>query len=399
MIHEYSVAMLRRLVEFKVSDASEPAKDLLAMLLDGQDEYNAELVDRMLFDGKATSLSTRDRKKLVARIVQDLFAWTGGEDAASGCEGVSSVMVIRDHAGLEDDTIKRILQRRKAAVAEKVRLHKRVMRAAQKKQLRRHPDTELQCHNGGTTHLDAGAACGETGCYATHVGEENSTGGDTQTHAETLLKFLTVEPRRERAESQEYKFQPVPRLAPRRVQNTVRKREDIVRPRRITYIKFSERVKPSLYRIVEEKLFVRNSIRKIPYVLDYEYDSDLEWEDCEDAEDVESTSESEEVEDGDELDFIDADSDSDTDKKFRHPSISFPVLTVGILYDYRPFLGAPLLQHTSVPDGLIPQLEHEVRGCTNTRSLMTSFASAHHIKPRAVHKKIKEMLKNTGNVT
>ena len=206
-----------------------------------------------------------------------------------------------------------------------------------------------------------------------------------------MLKFLKPGPKKEKTESQGWRFLPL--LPPNlyKTQDSVRKREDIVNPKKVTYIKFFERIKPAIYRVVEDKLFAKNSVNKIPFVLDYEYDSDLEWEYCEDAESVESTSDSEDVEEEEEIDFVDPESDASTDSRLRIPSISFPVLDVEILHDYRDELNKPLFRHETFPEHLISKLEGEIKECKNIKSLSVAFSNEHYIKKGVVQKKIQEL--------
>lgn len=425
MIHCYAPEVLGELLEFKVSDELVPKKALLALLLDGQRNYDQETVERILFEGKMTSAGKRRRLEIVKQAVEELFTWryyrfekesvSAKEDAGEG----TWLMEIKSCDGLDASVIDSIERRRKKIIRE---IRKKYM-------ARREGGSVVPCtspHKNGKGKLQSDQKSCVNGNYNIHTksslalerersmanekhklhhGEASiqqdhrKKSHEAKTQGTTLLKFRMQTQKRERQDQSEGKFLPVFSPEAFSSQVTVRKREDLVNPRRVTYIKFFEQIKPSTYAIIKDKLFVQNSLKRIPYVLDYEYDSDLEWEDCDDAEDLDSTDESGDAEDeedeGDDIDFVDTESETSFDRKFGPMEISFPELNVEIFYDYKSNLNAPLLRYESVPDFLLHKLETGTKECTDIKAFSASFANEHNIKLRAVRKKIQEMLSTT----
>ncbi|KAL0266172.1 UNVERIFIED_CONTAM: hypothetical protein PYX00_011889 [Menopon gallinae] len=414
-----STEVLRRLLEFKTSGELLPGKDLLALLLDGQCDYDEDAVERILFEGKETNTGRRKRIGIVRKVVDELFAWThhklgrvrdntGGDEEKGLC-----LLEVKSCEGLDDSVLSTIVKRRKDIVREEMRKHRTpqddvgtVSCTAQHGR-----DNGVPCSNACN---EPNEGAGSSTTLLSDTGEVNVQSGECKPHQRragcrqdtpkkspgakaqdtTLLKFQLQCQKKERPELTACKFLPVFPPGTFKPQITVRKREDIVNPRKVTYIKFFERVKPSTYAVVKDKLFIRNSLRRLPNVLDYEYDSDLEWEDCDDAEDVGSTDESEETDGEDDIDFVDTDSETSVDRRFTPLEISFPQLDVVIFYDCKPCLNTPLLKYESVPDSLLCELEAGARECMDIKAFSAAFASEHNIKLRAVKKKIQEMLPN-----
>eukprot|EP00866_Antonospora_locustae_P000919 jgi/Antlo1/919/2435 len=420
MIHCYAPEVLGELLKFKVSDELVPGKALLALLLDGQRNYDQEIVERILFEGKKTSTNRGKRLEVVKQTVKELFTWKyhgfekknigTKEDAGEG----TWLLEIKSCEGMDASVIDCIKKRRKRTI-RKIR---KKYRALQKgvsisscttlHSNSKYISSDNQCkisdkHDVHSTRLPALDAASDASnekqafCYeeaGTQQGSRKKS-HEAKTRNATMLKFLTQVQKKERQYQTNDRFLPVFSPEAFKPQVTVRKREDLVNPRRVTYIKFFERIKPSTYAMKKDKLFVRNSLRKIPNVLDYEYDSDIEWENCDDAEDMESTSDSEdadeEADEGDDIDFVDTESETSLDRKFRPLEISFPELNVTIFYDYKSNLNAPLLRYEIVPDFLLHKLENGVKECCDIKAFSAAFASKHNIKLRAVKKKVQEM--------
>lgn len=422
MMHCYAPEVLGKLLEFKVSDELVPRKALLALLLDGQRNYDQETVERILFEGKATSTSRRKRLEIVKQAVEELLAWkyhrfekvrvSAKENADEG----TWLLEIKSCDGLDAGVLDYVERRRRKIIREMRKRYKALQKGGGAS-----PCTELNgkdtspryqesitdgnMHSTSTPALERERVVLQEKHAFYHgeasVQDRRKKFHEAKTQDTTLLEFQVQTQKKEKQDQSEGKFLPVFSPEAFKPQVTVRKREDLVRPRRVTYIKFFERIKPSTYAVVREKLFVRNSLGRIPHVLDYEYDSDLEWEDCEDAEDVESTDESEdsdeESEDEDDIDFVDTESETSLDRKFSPLEISFPELSVAIFYDYKSNLNAPLLRYESVPDFLLHKLETGAKESPDIKAFSAAFASEHNIKLRAVQKKIQEMLPTTAS--
>lgn len=425
MMHCYAPEVLGKLLEFKVSDELVPRKALLALLLDGQRNYDQAAVERILFEGKATSTGRRKRLEIVKQAVEDLFAWKYHRferkrvGAGESADGGTWLLEIKSCDGLDAGVLGYIERRRRKIIREIRKKHKALQKgggAAPCTELHGSgKDMQPRCQESSTdgkhdVHTASSPALERERavlherhalCHGESVQQDRRKKvHEAKTQDTTLLEFQMQTQRKEKQDQSKGKFLPVFLPEAFKPQVTVRKRDDLVNPRRVTYIKFFERIKPSTYAVVREKLFVRNSLQRIPHVLDYEYDSDLEWEDCEDAEDVESTDESEdadeEFEEEDDMDFVDTESETSPDRKFSPLEISFPELSVAIFYDYKASLNAPLLRYESVPDFLLHKLETGAKECLDIKAFSAAFASEHNIKLRAVQKKIQEMLPTTA---
>lgn len=158
----------------------------------------------------------------------------------------------------------------------------------------------------------------------------------------------------------------------------------------MTYIKLIERIRPSVYQSSKDKYFFKDSTRKLPIGVDYDFDSDLEWEDCDDGEDIDSADESEDSDESIDSDFIESDSFSD-DKQYHVPELSYPVLKFETFYDYVENFQIPLIQLNVVPPHKKELLMKEYDTHENTKDFAINFARSHNINIRAVQRAISDI--------
>lgn len=423
MIYHYSIDVLERLIKFKNSEKDDPGKELLAVLLDGSREYNIGVLEKVLFDGKSTKLRRKERVRLLEQVISELFHWNYHSlnrhplchsEPSKKCMGIW-MLEMKEKKDMDALLLNTISKRKKAIIRRGVRNHN--------KECKHKPC----CAELGVSEGLGGSMMYNKSSEDLQVEEKMMLNGqkrqkavfiDKKKHEKankssnkssvqvekttsrnpSLLSFARPEPKQEKAELEERgsRFQPLVSLRMAKKSGTVRRRDDIVSPKKVTYIKFFDRIKPAIYKIVYDKFFVKDSTKKLPCVVDYDYDSELEWEDFEDAEDINTTtgsSEGEEEDDND-LDFIDTESDTTVDKNFKAPSIKFPVLDVQIFCDYKNDLEAPLFRHETFPDHLVPTLESEVKDGGSVKVLSASFGDRYHIRAHVVQKKIKEIKTN-----
>ncbi|TBU04248.1 putative chromatin assembly factor [Hamiltosporidium magnivora] len=144
-------------------------------------------------------------------------------------------------------------------------------------------------------------------------------------------------------------------------QFTLRKPKDIENPKKLTFIKFHDSIRPPFYGF-KDKINCKNSLQKLSDSIDYEFDSEIEWEDTEDADDIGSTDEEEEEDSYSNNDWIDSNSESEEEGFIgKKPYLVFPnsIFLKFTEFDQN-FLKIPLFEFSKFPEELIPLLKESL---------------------------------------
>ncbi|TBU17981.1 hypothetical protein CWI42_100030 [Ordospora colligata] len=180
-------------------------------------------------------------------------------------------------------------------------------------------------------------------------------------------------------------------------ERSMRIRKDILNARRLTFIKFSDQLRPPVHKALNEKMCVRNSVLKLPHVLDYEYESD--WEDVEEAEDIESIDGEEDESEGSE-EWVEKDMENvEPIRSNKKPSIMFPSCKYQV---FEPFvsvwLALPLLEREEFPEDLTVEFKKGLLTNSDTQGFLRKFSSRYVIKPSCVIRKAKEIERKEMNL-
>ncbi|UYI26223.1 hypothetical protein J0A71_01g00380 [Encephalitozoon cuniculi] len=336
-------AVLKILCEWKEGEGQEPPTDLLALLVDCKSEVDYEWMDKVLYLYKKTSKRKNDRIRILREAVESKFHL---ELVGEGNGEDKTVYLLSDLGIVSKDT----------------RGLLRTMRKSLKKIW------------NDRKSLDP---------------RDNAMKKETPNPG--MLKFVCVENRKKPLPETLGQFTPIrfddevlittPTNA---LGSTVRVRKDVHDSKRLFFIKFSDRPQPPLYGFRKERLYVKNSLSKLPQVLDYEYES--EWEDAEDAESVESTEEEEEEEESScEWIEMDAENTGPSRTNRKPPSLSFPSCRFNILPSFSPsWISLPLVERETFPEELLQELREEMSHHEGTERLIKRFSSKYVIRPSVV---------------
>ncbi|KAG0436187.1 hypothetical protein DMUE_4344 [Dictyocoela muelleri] len=169
---------------------------------------------------------------------------------------------------------------------------------------------------------------------------------------------------------------------------TLRKRNDIVKPVRRTFVKFHDQIRPPFYGIIT-KYNTKNTLETLGVVDDYDYDSDLEWE-YEDAESLSSTEEDESEDDDYEVEQEDSDEEP-TVREYRIPIPFKPNLVFEIINPYLDF-SLPLEKRDIITEDerkIILNDYSNFQG--NFKDFVKDFSDKFHLQPLAVSKVIEDI--------
>lgn len=342
--------VLRILHEWKRGQEEEIPVDLLALLVDCklEEEVDYDWMDRVLYSYKKTSKKRKDRIKTLKECVESKFKI---EVINEKSKAIREVYLLKDLA----------------LVSKGVRKLLKGIRKGFKR-------------SGSGGALDSSTSIGK---------KEVATPG--------MLKFVQIEGRKKSSTNILGQFSPISfdseviigtPASP--INSTVRIRKDLRDPKRLSFIKFSNQLKPPFYGFREEKLHVRNSLLKLPQVLDYEHDSD--WEDEEDAETIGTTEEESEEEEGN-YEWIELDSERrEVSRSTRKPSISFPSFKLDVSSLFSPsWISLPLVEREVFPEELSQELIKELPLQKDLGEFIRKFGNRYVIKKSAINDKLKTL--------
>ena len=163
------------------------------------------------------------------------------------------------------------------------------------------------------------------------------------------------------------------------VYDTQRKRDDLINPTPLQFIKHFDQCKPPIYRkkgILKRAIF---SDRRIPGVLTYDEESSEDWEECEDSLSNESVSEeSEEV--GDE-DWVEKDSeDVEVSRYNKKPCFIFKEVQIETYFEKERYLKANLILSDQINEGIIDEFRKFRESFTGTEQEMNEqFSNLYNV--------------------
>ncbi|AFM98950.1 hypothetical protein EHEL_090550 [Encephalitozoon hellem ATCC 50504] len=338
--------VLKILHEWKKSQEEEVPMDLLALLVDCKWEVDYDWMDKVLYSYKRTSKRRKDRIEALKELVESKFRI---EMVDGRSKDVRGVYFLKDPA-LVSKNIRKLLRSRR----------------------KRRPEHE--------------------GAF-----DPSSDAEKKEASSPGILRFVKIEDRKKPSADMLGKFSPIcfdrdvmigTPTSP--ISSTVRVRRNIRDPKRLSFIKFSGQLKPPFYGFREDKLHVRNSLAKLPQVLDYEHESD--WEDVEDAETIGSTEEESEEEE-DNYDWIELDSERrELSKPSKRPSLSFPPCRLSISPSFSPsWISLPLEEREVFPEELSQELIRELPSQKDLGAFVRRFGNRYVIKQSAVSEKLKSL--------
>ncbi|AFN83714.1 hypothetical protein EROM_090980 [Encephalitozoon romaleae SJ-2008] len=340
--------VLRILHEWKKSQEEEIPVDLLALMVDCKLDVDYDWMDRVLYSYKKTSKRRKDRIKTLKEFVESKFKIEMINEKDKATRGV---YLLKDLA-LVSGCVRKLLK------------------GIRKDFKRSRPDGALD----SSTNIRK---------------KEVTTPG--------ILKFVQIEGKKKSSRNTLGQFSPISfgdeviiSTLASPINSTVRIRKDLQNPKRLSFIKFSDQLKPPFYGFREEKLHVRNSLLKLPQVLDYEHDSD--WEDAEDAETIGTTEEESEEEEGS-YEWIELDSERrEMSRLTKKPSLSFPSFKLNISSLFSPsWASLPLVDREVFPEELSQELIKELPFQKDLEEFIRKFGNRYVIKQSAINDKVKTL--------
>ncbi|KAF7679710.1 hypothetical protein TCON_2491 [Astathelohania contejeani] len=396
---DYHPAVLKSLYEFKLRSDNEIPDELLVAILEAKTGIDIRVLDSVIFDFKSNKPNKKSREKILLEKINELFQWRFYSSQKQ--ENAVSKDVTEDnyHKSLTDnlnptsDNGIWVLESKNVKF-EDSQLKAYIMSVRKKaRSLYKRKNIIKQ----GDGSIDNKKVKKDDDMPKQENSKTNSRF--------SILNFAKINEKITREDNSEMKFRPIKfddntvvyKVGD--VIESIRRPPDIEIPKRLTFIKFYNQIRPPLYEFYSPKLKIKNSLKKIDLVEDYDFDSDLEWENNEcdniDAEILDSTeSEEEDDEEYSNSDFID---DSEEESQETQVAINQPHLTKPecIYHQYKNFdeewLRIPLIEYSTIPDNLIDELKKEYKNNTeNQMSFIKNFGKKHYIKQSVLLKKIKE---------
>ncbi|ADM12244.1 uncharacterized protein Eint_091150 [Encephalitozoon intestinalis ATCC 50506] len=333
--------VLKILHEWKRGREEEVPLDLIALLVEGKQKVDYYWMDKILYSYKKTSKRRKDRVNSLKKAVESNF------DVEVSGEG--NIYFLKSLDGISKGVRSLLKRARKKKAKDK----------------------------------------GISGLERDTEKEEANTSG--------MLRFIQVEGIKKPSADMLGLFSPIcfdketaVSMPSSPLSSTIRIRKDIQDPRRLSFIKFSNQLRPPLYGFGGQKHYVKNSLTRLPQVLDYEEDSD--WEDCEDAEVIESTEE-ESSEEESSCEWIELDSERmEPSRTCRKPCLGFPSCKFTIFPSFcSSWISLPLVEREVFPEELLGELEKELLRCKDLGELVRRFGSKYVVKASVVSDKLRDL--------
>lgn len=275
--------LLNSLLDFK-NNKTELSLDLISELIDIQSELDLNYLDRLLYLDKENSPSKEERVKEIKKILEENYVWCFYKNYKTFIKEVSfskkkevdftGIWILKKKENFDESEIHKFLKKKQRIKSQKVKIK---LRNKKEESNEINEEEVLEIINE-IKELELKKEIKKTENFETKVKkikevkkEENSPG--------PLFQFMKKVEKTEKLHT----------FSPYRVLDHIRRRDDLVSPKRITYINFTDSLKPPVYKIIPDKLYnVVDSTKRLPHITDYSDDSDDEWEDCEDAETLSS---------------------------------------------------------------------------------------------------------------
>lgn len=305
---KFTKNLLKSLLNYK-ENLTELNKETLMEIVNYKKEIDLYFLENLIYADSKNKSSKKERIREVKNLLNEFFVWCFYKNYETLSLEIpfskkrknlsGGVWILRDKDKSNEEELKEIL--RKEAKARRVKVKIPVKNDSTEE------EEILQIINQINKTEEKPEEVKERIEDKIESQEEKKLG--------PMFKFITKMEKSEQTHS----------FCPYRVLNHVRRRDDLVNPQKITYINFTNRIKPPTYKIITEKLYnVVDSTQRLPHINDYSVDSDDEWEDCEDAETISSEesiiSQEEEVDD-----WVESDSEI-VEKTSKIMSLSEPKL-------------------------------------------------------------------------
>ena len=146
------------------------------------------------------------------------------------------------------------------------------------------------------------------------------------------------------------------------VKRTQRMRDDLVAPTRLQFIKLHDQVSPPIYRKRGEAVHALYSYKRLPQVIDYDYDSSQEWEVVSDGVSCDTVTESVDSGAGSEADWVEPDSepDNEVNKYNKKPTFSFEPVKMEQYFPMDRYRNANLVPSEAVSGDLFKDVCREL---------------------------------------
>lgn len=170
------------------------------------------------------------------------------------------------------------------------------------------------------------------------------------------------------------------------VLDTQRKRDDLVNPVQLQFVKHFDQIRPPIYQRRGEIVRAVFSFKRLPQILSYDEDSSEEWVAAEESDSNALTEDSTEDAPGDE-DWVEKDSeDAEVTRFNKKPTFIFQPVCIETYFDESKYLSAPLFESSVFPSELLQNLVEfkEMSPDMNEDQLVSAFSSLYLISPEAV---------------
>lgn len=355
---------LRSLYEWKTSARDDVPLDLLALVVSYKQRINYEELDTVLYQYKETTVRKNKRLERLKTVIQSKFTFGPDIEGGDGDAGVS-VYSLCNTSEVSGKTLELLR-------AEGERLRK-TWRIGGKKD--------------GVASEDGGSK---------GTGERTRTQGLSDTN---ILRFVRVENKKEKTESTRIGpfvpmwFDDATTVSSMRIpaRNSIRVRRDLQDPRKLVFIKFSDQPRPPIYRFRTEDVRTRNSMARLPQVLDYDQES--EWGDEEEADSIGSTEDDSGDAEESSHEWIDSDVENiELARSNKKPSLTFPSCKFHVVTPLlEPWLQLPLTERSVFPEEHLAALREGVSMADDATGFTKRFCRRYVIKYSAASKKLREV--------
>lgn len=173
------------------------------------------------------------------------------------------------------------------------------------------------------------------------------------------------------------------------VYDTQRRRDDLINPVHLQFIKYYDQCKPPIYRkrgVLSRRVF---SDRKIPEVLSYDEESSEDWENI-DEEQTDSTSSEESEEPGDE-DWVEKDSEEvEFSRCNKKPCFVFQPVPIETYFEENAFANANLVESDVFNEDLARDFEKFEKSCKfGFEEMIGKFSILYNVNQSVILKRFK----------
>lgn len=175
---------------------------------------------------------------------------------------------------------------------------------------------------------------------------------------------------------------------------TQRKRDDLVNPVQLQFIKFCDQTRPPIYQKRGELARSTVSCVKMPEVISYDDSSSEDWASVDETAESEIEESSKSSDENNEEEWIEKDSDDVEITKFsKKPSFLFKQVNVETYFDLSKYLRCPLFETSEFPGYLKDELLKSCEGRhASKQEIIESFSREYLIDIRAVKEELDKYL-------